>query len=413
MMRLHKVVPERIDYYLGITASEAKTAFYERDGYWLGGLATHFGLSDSVQREMLGLLVHGRHPIDGNQLNRYQHRTRYWAIDATFAAPKTISVLAALGEPEITGRVVLAHREAAAETLQFIEREVLTVRKIRGGVRRQLKPDGICVAAFEHRTSRASDPHLHSHALILNLATPDRSYWSALDSRALFVHSSLLGALYRASLRRHMSDRLELTWREIKPGWFDLGGLSTTMVHTFSKRRQLILADMQKTNHVGVRAGEVANLRTRVERETSTSYGEICERWRETGYRSGISKGRLLELAHVRERAEVGIDDVTRTVVDVAREKQTPLTRAQLLRTVADRLPNGVRIRDLERSVVDAVEKGNIQPPTALWPDGPRGVSCPIVEMSRQRVRERGDPYDDRPRRHRSRSSERDLVYAR
>jgi conjugative relaxase-like TrwC/TraI family protein len=47
--------------------------------------------------------------------------------------------------------------------------------------------EGFVAAAFRHRTSRAGDPHLHTHVLVPNLVfSPQDERWSALDARPLY-----------------------------------------------------------------------------------------------------------------------------------------------------------------------------------------------------------------------------------
>ena len=50
-------------------------------------------------------------------------------------------------------------------------------------------------AGFEHFTSRAGDPHLHSHVVVANMAHGVDGRWSAIDGRGLYAHARAAGAL--------------------------------------------------------------------------------------------------------------------------------------------------------------------------------------------------------------------------
>ena len=90
-------------------------------------------------------------------------------FDATFCAPKSVSLLFALGAPEVSNEVRNA-ADAAVERLAERSRAgSVPVRRGKGG-HTVLDGDGFVAAAFRHRTSRAGDPHLHTHVVVANLA---------------------------------------------------------------------------------------------------------------------------------------------------------------------------------------------------------------------------------------------------
>src|SRR5438270_304546 len=73
--------------------------------------------------------------------------------------------------------------------------------------------DGLVVAPFEHRTSRALDPQLHSHCLVLNKVRDARDgSWRALHGRPIFEEAKTAGMLYQAALRAELTRRLGVAW---------------------------------------------------------------------------------------------------------------------------------------------------------------------------------------------------------
>ena len=84
-------------------------------------------------------------------------------------------------------------------SLGVLERAACRVRRGQGG-HTVLDGDGFVAAAFRHRTSRAGDPHLHTHVVIANLAhAPSDDRWTALDGRPLYSWCRRSGTSTRPS----------------------------------------------------------------------------------------------------------------------------------------------------------------------------------------------------------------------
>ena len=139
---------------------------------WCGDQAIGLGLSGGVAADDLRTLLEGRDPASGTPLgNLLVDRTMangrvvraVAGFDATFSAPKSVSVWWALtGDPGL----LEAHDLAVRTALDHLERFGATTR-VRVNGRRQ-HPDtlGLTVATFRQTTSRADDPQLHTHAVI-------------------------------------------------------------------------------------------------------------------------------------------------------------------------------------------------------------------------------------------------------
>ena len=61
------------------------------------------------------------------------------AFDATFSAPKSVSLLWAFGTQEVTSVIQLAHVEAVNTALSFLEDHAAVARQQKGGVRERVK----------------------------------------------------------------------------------------------------------------------------------------------------------------------------------------------------------------------------------------------------------------------------------
>ena len=110
-----------------------------------------------------------------------------------------------------------------------------------------LDTEGLVVARFEHRTSRALDPQLHSHCLILNkVRDPRDGSWRALDGRALYAEAKTAGVLYQAALRAELTGRLGVAWGPVSEhGQSELVGMPEDVLARFSTRTAQVDAAAQ------------------------------------------------------------------------------------------------------------------------------------------------------------------------
>jgi conjugative relaxase-like TrwC/TraI family protein len=104
-------------------------------GEWQGQLAARWGLTGEVNEQQFARLSEGQHPETGEQLVRHQAAREYtnergetvrsmehragW--DATFSAPKSVSITALVGGDE---RIREAHKESVTVALDEMEKYV-------------------------------------------------------------------------------------------------------------------------------------------------------------------------------------------------------------------------------------------------------------------------------------------------
>jgi conjugative relaxase-like TrwC/TraI family protein len=163
-------------------------------------------------------------------------RSKVAAIDLTFSAPKSVSVLSAVVGGGVSEALVDAHERAVAAAVAYLEREACWTRRGHGGVER-LRGEGFVAAAYRHRLSRAGDPQLHTHVVVANL-TREAGRFTALDARSLFEHKSAAGAVYRAVLRAEVRGRLPwVSWSRVSRGLFEIDGVPAGVLRHFSRRR--------------------------------------------------------------------------------------------------------------------------------------------------------------------------------
>src|ERR1700728_4689378 len=117
MLGIHGVGRAKADYYLSDLARELPVS---GPGHWVGTAALGLGLAGPVEPESFRRLLQGRHPVTGALLG--SGRTSVAAFDLTFSAPKSASVLFALGDAQTTRCVLAVHAQAVAGSLSYLER---------------------------------------------------------------------------------------------------------------------------------------------------------------------------------------------------------------------------------------------------------------------------------------------------
>lgn len=222
----------------------------------------------------------GRWRINPAELRRFMEQRRapraVPAYDLVLRAPKSVSVLHALGEVlpvdelarrglpgNVAQEVLLAHHAAAADAISVVERQAAFVRCAGGRVPVQ----GLVVAAFDHRSSRAGDPLLHSHHVIVNAGEGIDGRRGALDSTALFAWARTAGHVYQARLRYELRARLWVEFEIPHEGLADVVGVSRAVVEEFSQRSRQIAAQMARLGTSGPRAAQMAALDTRAPKD--------------------------------------------------------------------------------------------------------------------------------------------------
>ena len=208
----------------------------EPRGVWLGQGAGLLGLAGEVDDEAFLAVMAGMDPRRPDRhLGRRYDDTSVRGFDVTCSAPKSVSVLWALGDDHVRGEVVAAHDAAVAALAGWIEAHAHTRYRI-GGEVAVVDAEGMVAAAFRQHTSRAADPQLHTHVVIANrVRSPDRR-WLALDARTIKHDQRTLSALYHAGLRAELTRRLGVRWEVPENGIAEIADVAEGLRVEFSRR---------------------------------------------------------------------------------------------------------------------------------------------------------------------------------
>jgi conjugative relaxase-like TrwC/TraI family protein len=177
-------------------------------GYWQGRGAEALGLVGEVTEAQFEAIRQGLHPATGEQLRPRQSADRLSVdgdiqsrgrhlYDFTFSAPKSVSIMAALGDDD---RLVQAHDRAVDAALQEVEASA-AARVRREGANENRVTGNLVLAVYHHDTSRELDPQLHTHAVAGNLTYDGtEGRWKALQASDIYAQRAYLSEVYRNAL---------------------------------------------------------------------------------------------------------------------------------------------------------------------------------------------------------------------
>jgi conjugative relaxase-like TrwC/TraI family protein len=218
-----------------------KNYYHQGKSLWSGQGAEKLGLSGAVDDEdAFKNIIEGRSPDGKEQLNAraVKPKTKRAALDCTFSAPKSVSLMALVGGDT---RLIDAHHRALKEVIKLMEERYAYTRVTEGDSRHRVNTGNLVVAQFDHIESRDLDPHLHTHCLLMNMTQTPDGRWLSLGNNEIFANKKFLGMAYQSYLAREV---LKLGY-EVEPrkhGQFDIKGFLEKDLETFSKRRQQIIA---------------------------------------------------------------------------------------------------------------------------------------------------------------------------
>ncbi|HDC4621168.1 TPA: conjugative relaxase, partial [Enterobacter asburiae] len=272
------------------SAGEAAGYYSNSDNYyflgslqslWMGEGAKELGLEGNVRGDDLTAVLEGRLP-DGSRLGKevngqHVHRPGH---DLTFSAPKSVSILALIGNDK---EMVEAHNHAVRVAAGYVEK-LISARDTKDGVTSIVHTGKMVAAAYTHDTSRNLDPQLHTHLLIANM-TEYAGKWKALATdyihnagfiETVMKHQVTLGKIYRSALR----ERVETLGHEVeevgKHGMWEIKGVPEEVRDEYSSRGREIQGAVGA--EATLRSRDVAAKDTR-RAKVDPSRMRLMERW--------------------------------------------------------------------------------------------------------------------------------------
>lgn len=376
--------------------SQASHYFSEQDNYytqdegflhseWWGKGAADMQLSGQVADLHFSQLLAGHLP-NGEQLGKMvdgviKHRAGW---DLTMSAPKSVSILALVAGDQ---RLVAAHREAVKATLEKIQQGCAQARiKVNGDMRYE-NTHHLTGALYHHDLSRARDPQLHTHSVIMNLTARTDGKWRSLaSSKGRYnqdTTSEVNGFIERVRHHNRYYSKLyetELAFRvkacgyelrhDSDTGIFEIADVPKALVDQFSKRRQEIEAMLENKGLTGGRAAAVATLSTRDNKE-KVDREALKETWQQEVSSLGVDLNQIKESSINRQSLQGQVEP--ETLVNVTASKiireatqqlavfQTNFTLEQLMEYAArEAIVGHCDVKSLLNAIDHDVKQGSL-----------------------------------------------------
>ncbi|HEU4319882.1 MAG TPA: MobF family relaxase [Acidimicrobiia bacterium] len=334
----------------------------EPPGRWWGRGAADLALEGDIDAVTFLAVMAGREPDTGKDLGRRFGDESVRGFDATFSAPKSVSLLWALGDDQTQDVVLEAHDRAVDAVLGWVEDHAHTRLRRQGHVV-CVDAEGLIVGVFRQHTSRRLDPQLHTHAVIANRVRAPDGRWLALDARTIKIDQRTLSALYHATLRSELTSRLGVEWRTPEHGIAEIDGIPDEVLAEFSQRtRDVDQRLTRKLERFVTSMGRPPSDRERwqLEREAvldsrpakphDMSLLDLRGDWRQRTLELGHKPERLISRTVGRRRTPLTID--VQAMVEQAMAslegRQSSWRPAELLRELAAATPTNTNITSAE-----------------------------------------------------------------
>ncbi|MFH8886573.1 MobF family relaxase [Streptomyces californicus] len=349
---------------------------------------------------------HGRGPESKEELGRFikeqeggKQRNAVAGFDLVFSAPKSVSVLWALGDNDVRTAIERAHVRAMTETLEWLEQKATMTRTGVNGIAQEEVSGGLIATRFRHYDSRTGDPLLHDHVVVSNKVQGLDGKWRSLDGQLLYMQGVAASELYNQRVVEEVCSELGLRAeaREVTPGKrpvMEIAGVGTDMIEVHSARSKSIkertaelVTDYREqygyepSSKTLTALMQQATLETRPDKKTARPLSELRADWRRAAVDTfGIDRvDGLLEAArHAAGQARPGpeavayldIDKAAREVLETVSDHRSVWGRRQVLaearRWVLQATTGAAPGRDLADRITDRVLSGHtidITPP--------------------------------------------------
>ncbi|SAK83282.1 ATPase AAA [Caballeronia fortuita] len=220
----------------------------ENPGEWQGEGARHLGLTGPIEQAQLSRLLDGQLPNGERIQTTFDpiDSKKRMGLDLTFSAPKSVSMQALVaGDREVTA----AHDRAVTRALEQVEQLAEARKKVKGKSYRE-RTGNMTIAKFRHEMSRAKDPQLHTHSVVMNMTRRADGAWRALANEDIFRVQHEVDAIYKAELAKGLQ-AVGYSIRLVDDkGNFELAHISRDQIEAFSARSRVIeeaLANEGKT----------------------------------------------------------------------------------------------------------------------------------------------------------------------
>lgn len=216
--------------------------YYTRDdgvenSFWQGKGSDALGLSGKIDPGDFEKLLRGqvgKQRLGNVKKGVLRHRAGW---DLTLSAPKSVSILSEVyGDKAVND----AHHKAVKVAMSFVEKSLIEARLFTQGKTQANGTGNAVIASFTHDVSRALDPQLHTHNIVIN-ATNCGDRWRSVSPEKLYDFQKDIGRVYRSELGRELiSLGYTLNHNAADKTLFEISGFDEVLLKSFSQRAEQI-----------------------------------------------------------------------------------------------------------------------------------------------------------------------------
>jgi conjugative relaxase-like TrwC/TraI family protein len=395
---------------------ETSDDYYGKEGHrgeWIGHGVLDLGLegAQAVDRDIFQNLLDGQLP-NGKRIRLSQTKGSKdrKGIDFTFSAPKSVSIQALVKGDE---RIVAAHDAAVKKSLELLQ-EFAATRKKQAGLSFRERTGKLVTATFRHELSRAQDPQLHTHAIVMNLTRRADGEWRALSNEDMLKNVKVVGAFYRATLAAELK-ALGFDLRETRKGGWELAHIPDAAVQHFSQRSQeierLLAARGQDRESATTAQKQIITLATR-QKKTESDRAWLRAHWLQTAREAGVDldaqsglgskigrkAGRLgesiTETLTGQSQGRKAADDAINFAIAHLAERQGIFSRGELLEVAYGRAATRTTTTAVEAALQAAQADGRLLPELPLYQTA-RSLNISASELAKDPRASRFKGHDD------------------
>lgn len=278
MLSISKIVS--LSYYESLAKDDYYQQGQEPPGIWRGRLVEQFALAGAAAGEEYRRIFSGVDPRNGQPLVQGAGQGHRSGWDFCYSAPKSVSVIWSQADPTLRHQIEQAQATAVEAARSFMETQLITRRGKAGCIFEQ--PASCLWADFEHSTSRAQDPQLHTHSLLVNVCKRDDGSYGTIEPSNAFRAKLAAGAIYRAELANSLKQLGFAIERDGDSFRVAGGDVLQSLEKIFSKRREAIEEAMAQKGVTSAKAAEVATLNSR-EKKEHQSREVLFREWQQLG----------------------------------------------------------------------------------------------------------------------------------
>lgn len=291
--------------YLTAERTDARAEYYAKESVqsvWGGKGSIYAGIDigsevnpdkfvETLEGRMLNPLTGEIQQLGTRSGDGVLHRP---GLDLTFSAPKSVSVIGLVGQDN---RILEAHEAAVDKGMRFLESQASSRVRLDNKSIEYRTTENLLYAKFQHETSRAMDPQLHTHVAVANATFDAKSgQWRSLEYHSVVRSLKAADAIYKNELACSLKELgYGVRWTENGP---EIDGVSREQIEAFSKRTADIDASLESKGLSREEASAVMRSKAAVEtrdQKTHINRDELANRWQQEAKAVGLHVDSLVK----------------------------------------------------------------------------------------------------------------------